>query len=91
MTRKQTTRMVLAESLALGIMGGIYGLGLGYAMAQVFILAMNLMIGYDLAYRFTPNPFIVGVIIALGVAQVAAFYPARRAARVNIVEAIKHE
>lgn len=91
MTRRQTTHMVLAEALALGIMGGIYGLGLGYAMAQVFILAMNLMIGYDLAYRFTPNPFIIGVFIALGVVQVAAFYPARRAAGVNIVEAIKHE
>jgi putative ABC transport system permease protein len=91
MTRHQTTRMVLAESLALGIMGGFYGLGLGYIMAQVFILAMNLMIGYDLVYRFTPNPYIVGVFIALGVVQVSAFYPARRAARVNIVEAIKHE
>jgi ABC-type lipoprotein release transport system permease subunit len=34
---------------------------------------------------------VVGILIALGVVQVAAIYPARRAAGVNIVESIKHE
>jgi putative ABC transport system permease protein len=91
MTRRQVLRMVLAEALALGVMGGAYGLAVGYAIAHVLIMGTNLMIGYDLVYLFTPQPFIIGALIALVVAQIAAFYPARRAARVNIVQAIQHE
>ena len=91
MTRGQVLRMVLAEALALGAMGGIYGLGIGYVIANVLIKGTNMMVGYDLAYLFTPNPYLLGAFIALVVVQVAAIYPARRAARVNIVEAIKHE
>ncbi len=91
MIRRQVLRMVLAEALALGVMGGIYGLGFGYVIAEVMIRGTNLMIGYDLEYLFTAQPYVIGAIIALLVAQVAAFYPARRAAHVNIVEAIKYE
>jgi ABC-type antimicrobial peptide transport system permease subunit len=83
--------MVLAEALALGVMGGIYGLLVGTLIANVTIIGTNQLIGYDLAYRLTPDPYLIGALIALGVVQLAAVYPARRAARVNIVEAIKHE
>ena len=91
MTRRQVLRMVLAEALALGVMGGIYGLGVGAVMAEVMIRGTNMMIGYDLEFLFTAQPYLIGAGIALLVAQAAAFFPARRAARVNIVEAIKYE
>lgn len=91
MTRLQVMRMILAEALAHGTMGGIYGLLFGFLIAQVMILAMNLMIGYNLSYKFSFQPFLIGVFIALLVAQIAALGPARRAAQVNIIEAIKHE
>jgi putative ABC transport system permease protein len=91
MTRGQVLRMVLAESLTMGVIGGAYGLAFGYLISQVLILGMNLMSGYELVYRFTPLPFMVGILIAFLVSQLAALYPARGAAAVNIVEAIKHE
>ncbi len=91
MTRLQVMRMILAEALAHGSMGGIYGLLFGFLIAQVMILAMNLMIGYNLSYKFSFQPFLVGLAIAFLVAQIAALGPARRAAQVNIIEAIKHE
>jgi ABC-type lipoprotein release transport system permease subunit len=47
--------------------------------------------GYELEYIFTAWPFILGLLIAFLVSQVAALVPARGAAGVNIVEAIKHE
>lgn len=87
----QVLRMVLAESLAMGLIGGVYGLTFGFIIAQILVLGMNLMSGYDLDYMFTAWPFILGILIALFVSQVAALYPARGAAAVNIVEAIKHE
>ncbi len=91
MTRRQVMRMILAEALAHGTMGGIYGLLFGFLIAQVMILAMNLMIGYNLSYKFSIQPFAIGILIAFLVAQIAALGPARRAAAVNIIEAIKHE
>ena len=91
MTRRQVIRMVLAEALAHGVMGGLYGLLFGYLIARVLILGMNLMIGYDLSYRFTLQPYLIGIILALVIAQLAAILPARRAAKINIINAIKHE
>jgi len=75
----------------LGVMGGVYGLGFGHFVGRVMVMGMNMMVGYNLVYRFTPRPFVIGAFIALVVVQLAAYLPARRAARVNIVEAIKHE
>lgn len=91
LTRGQTTKMVLAEAATLGVIGGAFGLGFGYVLSQIFVLALNELSGYDLKYIFSPEPFAAGLVIALGVSQVAALYPAWRAAGVNIVEAIKHE
>jgi ABC-type lipoprotein release transport system permease subunit len=49
------------------------------------------MTGYELQYSFTPGPFILAILIALGVSQLAGFVPARRAALTNLIEALKHE
>jgi len=60
-------------------------------LSKIFVLALNVLSGYDLKYIFSLNTYIVGAFIALGVSQLAALYPAWKAATVNIVEAIKHE
>lgn len=91
MTKSQVLRMVLAESMAMGMIGGLYGLAFGWAIAQALILGMNMLNGYELEYIFTAWPFILGLLISFLVSQVAALVPARGAAGVNIVEAIKHE
>jgi putative ABC transport system permease protein len=91
LTRRQTVKMILAEAATLGAIGGVFGLGFGYVLSQVFVQALNVLAGYQIAYLFDAGSFAVGAAIALGVSQVAAAYPAWRAAGVNIVEAIKHE
>lgn len=90
-TRRQITGMVLAESATMGLAGGVFGLLLGLLLAGFMVKGLNLAGGYRLVYRFTPVPVGTGLLIALLISQVAAVYPARRAARTNIVEAIKHE
>lgn len=91
MTRRQVMRMILAESLSLGFMGGIYGLIMGYPISQIFIHVLNSLGGYEVEFIFNPTPYLIGLLIAFGVSQVAAIGPSRRAASINIVEAIKHE
>jgi len=34
---------------------------------------------------------IIGLVIALGISQLAAFQPARKAAKTNVLEAIRYE
>ncbi|MBI3242077.1 MAG: ABC transporter permease [Chloroflexi bacterium] len=91
LTRWQTTKMVLAEAATLGAIGGVFGLGFGYVLSQIFVLALNTLSGYDLQYIFALSTFITGAAIALVVSQLSALYPAWKAAGVNIVESIKHE
>ncbi len=91
LTRWQTTKMVLAEAVTLGLIGGVFGLGFGYFLSQIFVKSLNALSGYDLKYTFELSIFIAGAFIAFGVSQIAALYPSWKAAGVNIVEAIMHE
>ncbi len=91
MTRAQITKMILSEGSSLGVIGGIFGIAVGVIMAQQMVNAMNLLAGYDLSLTLPPSAFLWGGVIALIVTQAAAYYPARSAARVNIIEAISHE
>jgi putative ABC transport system permease protein len=91
LTRWQTTKMVLAEAVTLGVIGGAFGLAFGYVLSQIFVTALNELSGYDLEYIFAVQTFAAGAFIAVVVSQLAALYPAWKAAGVNIIEAIKHE
>lgn len=91
LTRWQTTKMVLAEAATLGAIGGVFGIAFGAVLSQVFVSALNDLNGYNIRFVFVPRLFLTGGFIALVVSQIAALYPAWKAAGVRIVEAIKHE
>jgi len=88
-TRKQVRNMVIAEALllaaigtALGILGGLY---LGY----VIVVAMESI--FPLGYVFPASGILTGIAIGLLFGVFAAFIPARQAARMNVVEALRYE
>ncbi len=89
--RRQVLCMVLAEALIIGVVSAFYGILFGYVLSRVLLTVANLISGYDLQYAFNARPYILSLVIALGVSQVATLAPARRAARVNIIQALKHE
>ncbi|MGQ9785490.1 MAG: ABC transporter permease [Anaerolineae bacterium] len=91
MTRGQVARMILAESGAMGIIGGLFGMLFGLFLARVFLLGVQEIGGYTVSYHLPSQALLIGWAIALAVSQLAALYPARKAARVRIVEAIQHE
>jgi putative ABC transport system permease protein len=91
MTRGQVARMVLAESGAMGIIGGLFGTVFGFFLSQVFLLGLQVIGGYTVNYNLPPTALGASLVIALIVSQGAALYPAWRAAGVRIVEAIQHE
>jgi predicted permease len=84
-TQRAVYRMVLAEALAMTCAGGLMGVALAYWGRR---LASRMI--HDLPAAGT-IPAVLGVAAMIAIALLAAFVPARRAARVDPVEALRHE
>lgn len=91
MSRPQMIRMILAEAALMGLIGGVLGVLFGMILSRIFMMAMTAMSGYQLEYSLAPQRILWGVLIALVVSQVAAFFPAMRAARLRVLSAVQYE
>jgi ABC-type lipoprotein release transport system permease subunit len=81
----------LAESLLLGLAGGVAGLVFASFMQLLTISTMNWQSFAELAFTFTLDAAIVAksLAFALFMGLVGGFLPALRAARLNIVDALR--
>ncbi|MGD8856682.1 MAG: FtsX-like permease family protein, partial [Chloroflexota bacterium] len=91
LTRGQTLVMILAESLLMGLIGGVLGLGFGLLLTRIFLWSMTAMSGYSVNFVLPVQAVVAGLLIALFVSQLAAIFPARRAARTRILDVIQYE
>ena len=91
MTRAQVLLMILAEAAIMGVIGGLLGIIFGVVLSRIFMLAMTAMSGYSLVYTLPITRILIALVIALIVSQIAAFFPAVRASRIRILEAIQYE
>ncbi len=91
MTRRQVAKMILAEAGLIGIIGGVFGLGFGLFLSRLILTAANAIQGYDLTYVLPKEGIVISLFIALITSQIAAIWPARRAAGIRIIEAIQFE
>jgi putative ABC transport system permease protein len=91
MTQSQILRLVLAESAALGALGGLLGITLGVWLSRFAVDSSTSVGGYELPYVFPAQAVVTCVIIAGVVPFVAGLGPAWRGARANLVEAMRAE
>jgi putative ABC transport system permease protein len=91
MTRWQVVRMVLAEALIIGILGGLLGVAFGSYLAFYAVQGMTEATGWEVTFVLPTRLLFIGLALALGVSQVASLYPAWRAARANIIRAVQYE
>lgn len=89
-TRRQVKRMITAEALllaAFGIaLGVLVGLYLGYALVAAFKAA-----GFPVAFAFPWTGVIIAVVVGLLFGLLAALAPARRAANMEMIAALRYE
>ncbi|MFF8099572.1 ABC transporter permease [Streptomyces sp. NPDC016640] len=88
--RKATKRMVRLESLVISLFGGVLGIGLGvfFGWAAGELVGTS-MATYELVLPWGRMALFLTLAGVVGV--LAALWPARRAARLNMLQAIKAE
>jgi putative ABC transport system permease protein len=89
-TRRQVRTIIVAEALILAAIGTAFGLLAGLYLGYMTVAAMQ-SIGYPTAYSFPASGIIAGVAIGLLFGAVAAIIPARQAARMDVVSALRYE
>jgi putative ABC transport system permease protein len=89
MLRRQVSGVVVLESVLMGVMGGILGSGAGIITGWITLEGADYssLVEYCIPY----GTILWALIMSVGLSAVAGMYPARRAAKTNIVEALAYE
>ncbi len=86
MTRRQVRRMIRHESVITALIGGTLGIILGVVLGALLIARVEFI-----EFALPTSQIIVFAIMTIVVGIVAAIFPARRAARLDPLEALQYE
>jgi putative ABC transport system permease protein len=84
-TRRRVVMEVLAESTLISLVGGVLGLLLAEALLAVLSSVL------DFAVELGQSTLVLGLLAAALAGLAAGFYPARRASRIEVVNALRLE
>ena len=92
MLRRQVSRLVIIESMLLGIIGGALGAGAGIIIGWMSLEGfLKADYGASMQYHINYASIVWALALSTLLAALAGAYPARRAAKTNIVEALAYE
>lgn len=82
---KQVLLQFLVEAVALSLSGGIIGILLGLALAYGAVVLLNV--------PFVTSPAVIALafVFSAAIGMIFGYFPARRAAQMNPIEALRHE
>ncbi len=86
MSRRQVRRLIRHESVITALLGAAFGIPLGVVLALVIGVAIK----YP-AFTIPVGTLVVFVIAAIIAGLIAAIMPARRAGRLNVLQALQYE
>ena len=86
MTRQQVRRMIRHESVITALIGGVLGILLGIVLGGLLVARIDFI-----EFALPTFQLVVFAIAAVVVGIVAAVFPARRAARLRVLEALQYE
>jgi putative ABC transport system permease protein len=86
MTRRQVRRMIRHESVITALIGASIGIALGIVLASLLIARVDFIV-----LSVPLGQLIIFGIAAIVVGILAAIFPARRASRLNVLQALQYE
>lgn len=89
-------KLFLVESIAIGFSGGVMGLIVGYSGSKIFNFAINMLAknfgGMSVELFYIPTWFVFFILIfSVLVGAITGLYPAKRASRLNALEALRYK
>jgi putative ABC transport system permease protein len=86
MTRRQVRRMIRHESVITALIGAAIGIALGIVLAALLIARLDFLV-----FSLPIAQLVIFAIAAIVVGILAAIFPARRASKLNPLEALHYE
>jgi len=83
--RKSVSRQFLLEAIIISILGAFFGIILGVAVGNLFSFVLKT--GFVVPWNWV----FYGIVICTGVGLAAGIYPARKAGKLNPIEALRYE
>lgn len=90
-SRRHLRRMILAEAAGIAVIGLGIGAVIGLAMHWSAVEGADELVGFPIDYAVAPAPLVTAAVVALVMSALGGLGPGRRAARVNVIEAIGYE
>jgi putative ABC transport system permease protein len=88
MTRRQARRMIRQESIITALIGAALGLPLGVGLAALVTQSLS---KYGVSFSLPVGTLAVFTVVAVIAGVLAAVAPARRASRLNVLNALQYE
>ena len=88
MTRRQARRMIRQESIITALIGAALGLPLGVGLAALVTQSLS---KYGVSFSLPVGTLVVFTVVAVIAGVLAAIAPARRASRLNVLNALQYE
>jgi putative ABC transport system permease protein len=90
-TNRDILTQFLFEAVTLTLFGGIIGIMLGSSLSFVISIAIKRFALTTWSFSFTYLGALLGLLVSAVVGLVFGLYPARRASRLNPIDALRHE
>ena len=88
MNRRQVRRMIRHESIVTALIGAVLGIAVGIFLAALTSLALS---DYGIVFAIPYGSLAAFVAVAILAGTLAAILPARRASRLNVLQALQYE